>query len=308
MQNLLIHTIDGLTLGATYALIALGYTMVYGILGMINFAHGEIYMIGSYIGIIALQVATVLMLHTWSPVLCLVGAFLVAMAFSAGFGFTVERSAYRPLRKAPILSPLISAIGMSILLQNFVMIAQGKNKVDFPTLFRDLLKADDPVFGLSKTLPLQVFILVTSVLLMVGLHLFISRTRMGKAMRATSQDQRMAGLLGIDIDRVISTTFVIGSVLAAAGGILVAMNVGLTRYDAGYVAGMKAFTAAVLGGIGNIPGAVLGGIFLGLVENFATWLVPQGSDWTDVFSFVLLMLILIFRPKGILGERVAEKV
>lgn len=308
MQNLLIHTIDGLTLGATYALIALGYTMVYGILGMINFAHGEVYMIGSYIGIIVLNVTIVLALSSWSPVLCLIGAFLVAMAFAAGFGFTVERAAYRPLRRAPSLSTLISAIGMSILLQNFVMIAQGKNKLDFPTQFRELLKSSEPWFGLSKTLPLQVFILTFSVALMVGLHLFITRTRTGKAMRATSQDQRMAGLLGIDIDRVISTTFVIGAVLAAAGGILVAMNVGLTRYDAGYVAGMKAFTAAVLGGIGNIPGAVLGGFLLGLVENFATWQIPGGSDWTDVFSFVLLMLILVVRPKGILGERVAEKV
>lgn len=299
--------INGITRGAIYALIALGYTMVYGILGMINFAHGEIFMIGMFAGIVFLAVCTATGFTAMGLGVCLALAFLFAMAVSAAFGFTNERIAYRPLRKAHVLSPLISAIGMSIFLQNFVMNLQSKEKLDFPRKYSQLLTANPVTLpGGGQISWLQIFIIGASICLMTALTLFIHRTRIGKAMRATAQDKTMASLVGIPIDRVISVTFIVGSALAAAAGMMVAMYNGIAKFDLGYVAGIKAFTAAVLGGIGNIPGAMLGGFLLGIAEDFTAY--KLGSDWKDVVAFVILILVLIIRPKGILGERVAEKV
>ena len=300
------HLFNGIVQGSIYALVALGYTMVYGILGMINFAHGEIYMIGAYLSIITLAVLTATGVSQVALPACLVIAFLAAMVFCAAHGFTVERVAYRPLRQAHLLAPLISAVGMSTFLQNYVMLSQGKEDKVFPSQFRNLLAGVRfEVLGVGISL-LEVFILAVSVGLMIGLHLFVSRAKLGKAMRATSQDKKMAGLAGIDVDRVISATFVIGSALAAAAGLMVSMQEVTTQFDRGYMVGLKAFTAAVLGGIGNIPGAMLGGFVLGLVESIGIWQVSP--DYKDVYSFAVLILVLIARPTGLLGERVADKV
>jgi len=299
--------INGITRGAIYALIALGYTMVYGILGMINFAHGEIFMIGMFAGILLLAVCTTLGWTVMGLGLCLAMAFLFAMMVSAAYGYTNERIAYRPLRKAHVLAPLISAIGMSIFLQNLVMNLQSKEKIDFPRKYSELLSSQSVGLpGGTRISYLQIFIIVASVLLMAALTLFIHRTKIGKAMRATAQDKTMASLVGIPIDRVISVTFIIGSALAAAAGMMVAMYNGIAKFDSGYIAGIKAFTAAVLGGIGNVPGAMLGGFLIGLAEDITAY--KWGSDWKDVIAFLILIAVLIVRPKGILGERVAEKV
>ncbi len=294
--------VNGITLGAVYALIALGYTMVYGILELINFAHGEIYMIGAYLGIIFLGIFTQWGLTSNSLLLSLALVFILSAAFCGAYGFTLEKIAYRPLRHAHRLAPLISAIGMSIFLQNYVMLAQGSADKVFPHI---LSSGGIELLGTPISY-LQLFILLTSITLMVGLQLFVKRTRLGKAMRATAQDQKMASLLGINIDQVISVTFIIGSVLAAAAGVMIAMYYGLVNFFIGYVAGIKAFTAAVLGGIGNIAGAMLGGFVLGLVESLgASYL---SSEYKDVFAFLILIIVLIFRPTGLLGERVPEKV
>lgn len=294
--------INGLTLGAVYALIALGYTMVYGILELINFAHGEIYMLGAYISIITLTFLTVTGLTAKSLFLSLFIAVIAAMLYCGAYGLTLERVAYRPLRHAPRLSPLISAIGMSIFLQNYVMLAQGSADKIFPHIF--------PSGGITMwnaTLTyLQGFIIIASVILMIALQTFIRKTRLGKAMRATAQDKKMASLVGIDIDAVIVATFIIGSVLAAAAGVMVAMYYGLVNFYMGYVAGIKAFTAAVLGGIGNIRGAVLGGFMLGILESLGAAYIS--SEYKDAFAFIMLILVLIFKPAGLLGERVPEKV
>lgn len=298
--------INGLTVGSVYALIALGYTMVYGILEFINFAHGEIYMVGAYLGIIAVAVATSLGLGGF-PILLLVIAFVFAMAFSASWGVTIERLAYRPLRQAPRLAPLISALGVSIFLQNFVMVTQGtRDKVFRLTEHPIPLTSGSITFGSTQISFVQVMIMGTAVFLMILLSLFIGKTKLGKAMRATAQDQKMAYLVGIDINRVISVTFLIGSALGAAAGVMVALYYGLVNFFIGYIAGIKAFTAAVLGGIGNVPGAMLGGIILGLVESFGAGYLS--SEYKDVYAFVILVVFLIFRPQGLLGERVSEKV
>jgi branched-chain amino acid transport system permease protein len=298
--------IQGLARGAIYALIALGYTMVYGILGMINFAHGEVYMIGMFAGIMALAATNLPVLAGLGVPVSLLLAFLFSMMLAAAVGYTNERVAYRPLRRAHVLAPLITAIGLSIFLQNFIMNAQTKDKLDFPRVYAAWFNDNSVVIAGESVSYLQMFIIVLSVVLMTGLQWFVTRTRFGRAMRACSQDKTMAQLVGVPLDRVISVTFVIGSALAAAAGILHAMYNGLARFDSGYTAGMKAFTAAVLGGIGNIPGAVLGGILIGMAE---AWTASQswGSDWQNVVSFVVLMLVLIVRPRGLLGERIAEK-
>ncbi|MFH1024167.1 MAG: branched-chain amino acid ABC transporter permease [Planctomycetota bacterium] len=294
--------VNGLTRGAIYALIALGYTMVYGILGMINFAHGEIFMIGAYTGVLSLGV---LAAFGWpAGFFGLLLAFAAAQLFAAAFGVTTWRVAYRPLRDAHTLSPLISAIGMSIFFQNLVMLLQGKDKKDFPFDWSRLLEGKVHLAGIEMSV-LQLVIIGASVTLMAALTWFIHRTRLGKAMRATAQDHRMAALVGIDTRRVIAVTFAIGSALAGAGGVLIAMYLQLVRFDDGYLAGIKAFTAAVLGGIGNIPGAMLGGLILGLAEDFTA---SFASDWKEVVAFGVLMLVLILRPRGLLGERVTEKV
>jgi branched-chain amino acid transport system permease protein len=294
--------VNGITLGAVYALIALGYTMVYGILGLINFAHGEIYMIGAYLGIILLGVFTILGWTAQHLLLSLFLAFVLAALICAAYGVTLERVAYRPLRQAPRLSPLISAIGMSIFLQNYVMLTQGTSDKVFPHILPD---SGFDLAGVRVT-ALQVLIVAATLALMAALTLFVARTRLGKAMRATSQDARMAGLVGIDINRIITTTFLIGSSLAAVAGVMVSMYYGAVNFYIGYVAGIKAFTAAVLGGIGNIPGAILGGFILGLVESLGA--AYLSSEYKDAFAFLILILVLLLRPSGLLGERVSEKI
>lgn len=289
--------INGLTLGAVYALVALGYTMVYGILGLINFAHGEIYMIGAYLSIVYLGLFTILGLTQSHLLLSLFFVFILSALTCAGYGVTLERIAYRPLRSAHRLSPLISAIGMSFFLQNYAMLAQGSADKVFP----HILPSTPLTSGGIQISAIQIFIMLASVLLMGALHLFVGKTRLGKAMRATSQDKTMSALCGIPIDRVISVTFVIGSALAAAAGVMVAMYYGVVNFYIGYVAGIKAFTAAVLGGIGNIPGAMIGGIILGLVESMGAAYIS--SEFKDGFSFIILILVLIFRPTGLLGEK-----
>lgn len=294
--------VNGLTLGAVYALIALGYTMVYGILELINFAHGEIYMIGAYLGIIVLAAFTAVGLTQTHLALAILLTMVIAAAYCAAYGVTLERVAYRPLRQAHRLSPLISAIGMSIFLQNYVMLAQGSSDKVFP----HLLPEGGIELGGTPISYLQLFIILTSVMLMAALQLFVARTKLGTAMRATAQDKAMALLVGINIDRVIAVTFVIGSILAALAGVMVAMYYGLVNFSIGYVAGIKAFTAAVLGGIGSIPGAVLGGFVLGLVESLGAGYLS--SEYKDLFAFLILILVLIFRPNGLLGNLAIQKV
>ena len=292
--------LGGLTRGSIYALIALGYTMVYGIIELINFAHGEIYMIGAFT---ALIVSSVLAFAGISGPSVLFLAASVAIIYSAAYGFTVEKIAYKPLRQAPRLSPLISAIGMSIFLQNYVMLAQTSDFLPFPSLLPELPFLER--YGL-KIGSSEFIILVTTAVSMVLLMLLIKFTKMGKAMRATAQDRNMAMLVGVDVNRTISYTFIIGSVLAAIGGVLIASHIGRINFYIGFIAGIKAFTAAVLGGIGSIPGAVLGAFILGWTESFATGYVS--SDYEDVFAFVLLVLILIVRPSGLLGRSTVQKV
>jgi len=294
--------VNGLTVGAVYALIALGYTMVYGILELINFAHGEIYMLGAYLGIIILGFLTAIGVTAISLPLSLIIATIAAAVICAAYGATMEKIAYKPLREAPRLAPLISAMGVSIFLQNYVMLTQGATDKVFPDI---IPYGSLSVHGVEVTY-LQILIVVVSVILMAGLQVFIMRTRMGRAMRATALDKKMAGLVGVNIDSVISATFIIGSALAAIAGVMVAMYYGLVNFYIGYLAGMKAFTAAVLGGIGNVPGAMVGGVVLGLLETLgAGYLWPE---YKDAFAFMVLVLILIIRPEGLLGERVPEKV
>ena len=290
----------GLTRGSIYALIALGYTLVYGIIGLINFAHGEIYMIGAFS---ALLVAGALGVCGLPDVGVLVVAGLAAIVWCAAYGYTVEKVAYKPLRGTQRLSPLISALGMSIFLQNYVLLAQTAEFVPFPRLLPDMefLEYINYVMG-----PSDFCILVASTLAMLGLTLFIRYTRMGKAMRATAQNRTMALLLGINADRIISLTFIIGSALAALGGVLIASHMGQVNFNIGFLAGLKAFTAAVLGGIGSIPGAMLGGIVLGLAESFTTGYVA--GNYEDILAFALLIVILIFRPDGLLGKPGVQKV
>jgi branched-chain amino acid transport system permease protein len=292
--------VGGLTRGSIYALIALGYTMVYGIIELINFAHGEIYMIGAFT---ALIIASVLAMSGMSGLSVLILASVVAVIYSAAYGFTVEKVAYKPLRQAPRLAPLISAIGMSIFLQNYVLLAQTSDFLPFPNLLPELEFMQEYAGVIGST---EFIIIVTTAVIMVLLTLLIKFTRMGKAMRATAQDRDMAMLVGVNVNRVISYTFIIGSSLAAVGGVLIASHIGRINFYIGFIAGIKAFTAAVLGGIGSIPGAVLGSLILGFTESFGTGYVS--SDYEDVFAFVLLIIILIFKPSGLLGQTTSQKV
>ena len=300
MEYFLELSSSGLVRGSIYALIALGYTMVYGIIQLINFAHGEIYMIGAFV---ALIVSGVLTIYGFSGVSILILAALIAAIYAAAYGYTLEKIAYRPLRNAPRLSPLISAIGMSLFLQNYVLLAQTPDFLPFPALIPDF-DFMEPIAHIMGS-P-ELVILVTSAVSMVALTVLIKYTRIGKAMRATQQDMTMARLVGVNVDDVISMTFIIGSVLAAIGGVLVGSYIGQINFYIGFMAGVKAFTAAVLGGIGNIPGAVLGALVLGLTEAYAAGYIS--SAYEDVFAFGVLVLILILRPSGLLGKAVKLKV
>ncbi len=291
---------SGLSRGAIYALIALGYTMVYGIIGLINFAHGEIYMIGAFTSFIVATILTILGLPLLA-IIVLTG--IAAVVWSASYGYTIEKIAYKPLRHAPRLSALISAIGMSMFLQNYVLLAQTSDFLPFPTLIPDFAFMEPIAHIVGST---DLVILITTTVSMICLTILIKYTRIGKAMRATAQDRTMAMLVGINVNRVISATFIIGSSMAAIGGLLIASHIGQINFYIGFLAGIKAFTAAVLGGIGSIPGAVLGSVVLGLTESFATGYVS--SDYEDVFAFSLLVLILIFKPSGLLGKADTQKV
>jgi branched-chain amino acid transport system permease protein len=305
MEYFLQQLINGLTLGAIYGLIAIGYTMVYGIIGMINFAHGEIYMIGAFISLITLMI-----LGTDGGgfvILALLVALIVSMMMTAVYGWTLERIAYRPLRNSPRLAALISAIGMSIALGNYVQLTQGaRNKTLAPVVKGgvEIARRDD---GFTVVMNyMQIGIVATTILLMVGFSLVISRTALGRAQRACEQDRTMAALVGVNVDRTISVTFVMGAMLAAVAGFLVTLYYGVIDFYIGFLAGIKAFTAAVLGGIGSIPGAMLGGLLIGLIEAF--WSGYFTIEYKDVAAFSILVLVLIFRPTGLLGRPEVEKV
>jgi branched-chain amino acid transport system permease protein len=300
------QVLNGLVLGSLYALVALGYTMVYGILGLINFAHGEVVMIGAMVALAVLGALG----GTALPGPLQVGvALLAAVPVCMALGFTVERVAYRPLRQAPRLAPLITAIGVSIVLQNVAMIIWGRQYAPFPPIL-DVAIYD--LWGATIT-DLQIVILALAAVTMVGLLALVHGTRLGRAMRATAQHPEVAALMGVDVNRIISATFVIGSALAALAGVLVSAYYGLGHYAMGFILGLKAFTAAVLGGIGNVPGAMLGGLVLGVIESLGAGYIGDltggllGSHYQDVFAFFVLILVLVLRPSGLLGERVADR-
>jgi len=308
MDIFLQQVINGLVLGSVYALVALGYTMVYGILGLINFAHGEVVMVGA---LTSLSVIAALMgssVGLPAPLIILV-ALAVAMAVCMLLGFTIERVAYRPLRRAPRLAPLITAIGVSILLQTLAMMYWGRQYHTFPEVIRP---TRHEIMGAVIT-DVQIVIIVVSALIMAGLLLLVHYTRLGRAMRATSESQLVAGLMGVDTNKIISATFVIGSALGAVAGMLVGANYGIAQYTMGFMLGLKAFTAAVLGGIGNLGGAMLGGLLLGLIESIGAGYIGDltggflGSHYQDVFAFVVLICVLVLRPTGLMGERVSER-
>jgi branched-chain amino acid transport system permease protein len=304
MAYFLQQLINGLTLGAIYGLIALGYTMVYGIIGMINFAHGDVFMLGAFLSLISFVVMSQLGLS--SAVLAILVALLFSMGFAAVYGWTIERIAYRPLRGSFRLAPLISAIGVSIFLQNFVQLAQGARPKSVLPLFHGgftLYRANGFDVRLSY---LQVVIIILTAVLMAAFTLLIQRTPLGRAQRACEQDRGMAALLGVNVDRTISITFVIGAMLAAVAGLMFDLYYGVIDFFIGFLAGIQAFTAAVLGGIGSLPGAILGGLLIGLIQSF--WSAYFSVEYKDVAVFVILVLVLIFRPSGLLGRPEIEKV
>jgi branched-chain amino acid transport system permease protein len=304
MEYFLQQLINGVTLGSIYGLIAIGYTMVYGIIGMINFAHGDIFMVGAFIALIAF-LALVAMGVTAVP-LALFLVLLIAMALTSLYGWTVERVAYRPLRHSFRLAPLISAIGMSIVLQNYVQIAQGARVKPLPPLITDgYTLIDSPIFVVQLS-NVQIIVVVTTVVLMAVFSWIVAKTRLGRDMRACEQDLKMASLLGVNVDRTISYTFVIGAALAAVAGIMHLLYYGVVDFYIGFVAGVKAFTAAVLGGIGSLPGAMIGGLLIGLIETF--WSAYFSIEYKDVAAFSILVIVLIFLPTGILGRPEIEKV
>jgi branched-chain amino acid transport system permease protein len=298
--------INGLVLGSIYALVALGYTMVYGILELINFAHGEVTMIGA---MVALAVMVPLLGVGLPVVLVLLLAILAAIVACMVLGYTIERIAYRPLRRAPRLAPLITAIGVSIVLQNAAMLIWGRGYISFPPIIH---RVTHKFMGAVVT-DLQIVIVALSLLIMLGLVLLVERTRLGRAMRATAQSREVAELMGVNVNTVISATFIIGSALAAIAGVMVSAYYGLAHYYMGFMLGLKAFSAAVLGGIGNLAGAMLGGLLLGIIEALGAGYIGDltggflGSNYQDVFAFLVLILVLVFRPSGLLGERVAQR-
>ncbi|MFQ5773906.1 MAG: branched-chain amino acid ABC transporter permease LivH [Kiloniellaceae bacterium] len=308
MQNSFAYFLDqlinGLTLGSIYGLIAIGYTLVYGIIGMINFAHGEIFMIGAFISIITFLILGLAGV-TWMP-LALMIVLIVAMLLTSIYGWTLERVAYRPLRRSPRLAALITAIGMSIFLQNYVQLLQSaRNKPMQPVISGgiEVMRQQDYVVALSF---MQIIIMVLTVVLMIVFSLIIARSALGRAQRACEQDRDMAALVGINVDQTISFTFVMGAALASVAGMMFLMYYGVIDFFIGFLAGIKAFTAAVLGGIGSLPGAMLGGILIGLIEAF--WSAYFTVEYKDVAAYSILVLVLIFRPTGLLGKPDIEKV
>ncbi|MEM7122701.1 MAG: branched-chain amino acid ABC transporter permease LivH [Pseudomonadota bacterium] len=296
--------INGLTLGAIYGLIAIGYTMVYGIIGMINFAHGDIFMIGAFTALIAFLVMGVIGI-TWIP-LALLLVLVIAMLLTSVYGWTVERLAYRPLRGSFRLAPLISAIGMSIFLQNYVQLIQGARvKPLQPVIRGGVNMMEESGYSVSLSF-MQMLIIAITIALMIAFSLLIARTALGRAQRACEQDRVMAGLIGINVDRTISLTFVMGAALAAVAGLMFMLYYGVIDFYIGFLAGIKAFTAAVLGGIGSLPGAMLGGLLIGLIEVF--WSAYFSIEYKDVAAFAVLIMVLIFRPTGLLGKPEIEKV
>jgi len=306
MDIFLQQIINGLTLGSVYAVVALGYTMVYGIIQLINFAHGEVVMIGA---MVAFWVITALAGTAVPPVLIVFAGILAAVPVCMLVGYAMERIAYRPLRGAPRLAPLITAIGISIILQHVALLVWSRNPLAFPQI---IPLASYDVGGAIIT-GVQIAIITTSVLMMGALTLLVYRTKLGVAMRATSQNPQVAGLMGIDIDRVIAFTFIVGAALGAVAGVMVGTYYGVAHYSMGSLLGMKAFSAAVLGGIGNLAGAMLGGILLGVVEALTAGYIGDltnnvfGSNYQDVFAFLVLIAVLVFRPSGLLGERVGDR-
>jgi branched-chain amino acid transport system permease protein len=295
--------VNGLTLGSVYGLIAIGYTMVYGIIGMINFAHGEVYMVSAYLAAIGLAVLSFFGVESF-PFLIL-GTLIFTIIVTGVYGLVIERIAYKPLRNSTRLAPLISAIGMSLILQNYVQISQGARQQGVPTLLEGSLKFTVGS-GFVQLTYTKVFILAAAFAGMAALTYLIKYTTLGRMCRAVQQDRKMASILGINTDRIISSVFIIGAAMAALAGVLITMNYGTFDFYAGFIIGIKAFTAAVLGGIGSLPGAMLGGLILGVAESQFAGMV--NSDYKDVFSFSLLVLILIFRPQGLLGRPHVTKV
>jgi branched-chain amino acid transport system permease protein len=331
VDTFLQQVVNGLTLGSVYAVVALGYTMVYGIVQLINFAHGEVVMIGC---MVAFSVIVALAPSGLPPYVVVGAGIAVAVPVCMAVGYVIERAAYRPLRNAPRLAPLITAIGVSIVLQHLALLVWSRNIIAFPQIIELRLFH----FGSSETSAaisnVQIAIIITSVAMMAGLLALVYRTKLGIAMRATSQNPQVAGLMGIDINRVISATFVIGAALGAVAGAMVGTYYGIAHYQMGFLLGLKAFSAAVLGGIGNLAGAVLGGILMGLIESLGAGYVgdftnvctldrflpgfaeicaasPEsslfGSNYKDVYAFIVLILVLVFRPSGLLGERVGDR-
>jgi branched-chain amino acid transport system permease protein len=308
MDTLLQQLINGITLGSIYALVALGYTMVYGIIGLINFAHGELVMVGA---LTALSVIEVLMTSGLGlpPAALMMAGLLVAMPLCMLLAYAMERVAYRPLRGAPRLAALITAIGVSIVLQNIAMMVWGRSYFSFP----DVVSVTTYSIGGAVITDLQILIVLLAAALMAGLLLVVHRTRLGLAMRATAENSAVAGLMGVDANRVIVAAFLLGAALAAVAGLMVSAYYGIAHYYMGFMLGLKAFTAAVLGGIGNIAGAMLGGVLLGIIETFGAGYIGDltgdvlGSNYQDVFAFFVLIVVLTIRPSGLLGERVSER-
>jgi branched-chain amino acid transport system permease protein len=304
MEYFVQQLINGVTLGAIYGLIAIGYTMVYGIIGMINFAHGDVFMIGAFVSLIFLIIFGAMGL-TWVPA-ALVLVLIITMVLTSAYGWTVERLAYRPLRGSFRLAPLISAIGMSIFLQNYVQLAQGARVKPMPPMLPGgirLIESETFAVGISYV---QIAIIVITLALMTVFSLLIARTALGRQQRSCEQDRTMAALVGVNVDRTISITFVFGAALAAVAGLMFLVYYGVIDFFIGFLAGVKAFTAAVLGGIGSLPGAMLGGLLIGLIETF--WSAYFTIEYKDVAAFSILILVLIFRPTGLLGRPEVEKV
>jgi branched-chain amino acid transport system permease protein len=299
-------TVSGVTLGSVYALIALGYSMVYGILKLLNFAHGDVYMVGAFVGYFALQWLGGPLNPSAAAWIVVILMFLAAMAACGALGVVIERFAYRPLRNAPRIAPLISALGVSFFLQNSALLLFGASFRDYDTF--DLIGGKTYHYGNVFLSVPQLLTMVSALGLMVALTVLVARTRIGKAMRATSFDREAASMMGIDVDRVIASTFFMGSALAGAAGVMFGLVFGQIYHFMGFLAGLKGFTAAVIGGIGSIPGAMLGGLLVGLAESYATGYLPQGSTFQNLYVFALLILIILIRPSGILGRADVKKV